>query len=217
MTLLPALPLAACAGAATLAGGTIALRAPGFERLLQGFSAGAVLGVVLFDLGPEVLGLVNPVIAGALALVGFGLYAVLDRIGRRGDAAASAALTLHSLMDGFGLALGFGVSLRAGALLATGVITHDLADGVNIVTVNRRPAAPGWLALNTLAPVVGATLGALWSPSTALIGLVLAPAIGAFSYIGLIHLGPRVRAASGLTALIVGVVTIWAAGRLAGG
>jgi zinc transporter ZupT len=214
--LVPALPLAACAGAATLAGGTIALRAPRFERLLQGFSAGAVLGVVLFDLGPEVLGLVNPAIAAGLAVLGFGLYAAIDRIGRRGDAAASAALILHSLTDGFGLALGFGVSARTGVLLATGIITHDLADGVNIVSVNRRPAAPAWLALNTLAPILGAVLGWLWSPSAAVIGLALSPALGAFSYIGLVHLGPRVRSWTGLAAMAVGVAMIWAASRLAG-
>ena len=48
-----AIALAACT--ATMTGGLMALKLAGKLPLVMGFSAGAVIGVAFFDLGPEAL------------------------------------------------------------------------------------------------------------------------------------------------------------------
>src|SRR5579863_3234139 len=103
------------AGAATLLGGLLALHLSNRIHLILGFSAGAVIGVALFDLLPESMDLGAPA-ADATAMVGAGFLAYLaatravgGRPGRTGHLAAGG-LTLHSLMDGLAIGLSFQVS-----------------------------------------------------------------------------------------------------------
>jgi hypothetical protein len=128
--------------------------------LILGFSAGAVIGVALFDLMPEALALggkVAPaeVVAGLMG-VGFCGYMLLERsLGAaaegRGGHLGPASLTLHSLIDGMGIGLAFQVSPPVGVVVAAAVLAHDLADGVNTVMLSLsggggQGRARGWLA-----------------------------------------------------------------------
>ena len=144
-------------GAATLLGGSLALRFTSRVHLVLGFSAGAVIGVALLDLAPEALALGGTVgyrTVTALIAAGFLAYLVADRIllmlagGRaqhRGHFGAGS-LTVHSLLDGLGIGLGLQASLGVGLARAVAVLAHDLADGVNTVNVSlsgsRGPARP---------------------------------------------------------------------------
>jgi len=69
---------------ATLLGGLFTLRFKDKLHLILGFSAGAVVGVALFDLLPESIALVreNHSVSFATALVGLGfvIYMILDRL-----------------------------------------------------------------------------------------------------------------------------------------
>jgi hypothetical protein len=139
-------------GLATLVGGALALRFRRQIPLILGFSAGAVIGVALFDLLPEALALGAKAAAPAVVLglvgAGFCSYMLLERgMGAAGEGRLSqfgpASLTAHSLLDGLGIGLAFQVAPAAGAVVAAAVLAHDFADGVNLESLRRRRDRPG--------------------------------------------------------------------------
>jgi len=197
----------------TLAGGLLALRLEHRLHLVLGFSAGAVVGVALFDLLPESLSLAQDrygaaVVTTALAL-GFLGYLVLDRVlfmhGHGAPAAAVAArrgalgagsLCVHSFIDGLSIGLAFKVSMTVGAVVAVAVLVHDFSDGINTVGLilrNRGGArhALRWLLADALAPLAGAAATLLVTPSGSALGLCLAVFAGFFLYIGASDLVPE--------------------------
>ncbi|KTT92330.1 ZIP family metal transporter, partial [Sphingomonas sanguinis] len=102
---------------------------------------------------------------------------------------------LHSLMDGLGIGVAFQIDTAAGWMIALAVLTHDVADGVNTVSLSlaarSEAAARRWLVLNGLAPMLGVVIGlAITIPSTMLAPL-MALFAGIFLYIGACELVPR--------------------------
>ena len=207
MTLIP-LAFGLAAMVATLAGGLLALRLRNRIGLVLGLTAGIVIGVALFDLIPEALELaagrwsVRPLMAfTALGLAG---YMLLDRLLAKIPRTASiswradlgpAMLCLHSLMDGLGIGIAFQIDTAAGWMIALAVLTHDVADGINTVSLSlaarSESAARRWLVLNGVAPMLGVVIGlALTIPSTMLAPL-MALFAGVFLYIGACELVPR--------------------------
>ena len=82
--------------AATLAGGTLVLSLTVAADLILGFSAGAIIGVTLFDLLPESLDLAgrshSPLTITAAVAAGFVIYLTADRAAAGGPAAPFAPL-----------------------------------------------------------------------------------------------------------------------------
>lgn len=181
-----ALALSAAAFLSTLVGGLFALRFRGRIRYILGFTAGVLLGVVSFDLLPEIFATAQRIgrdpRAGMVALVaGFLTFHVLEKFvlihhGHEGDYAthrhphvgvlSAFALVGHSFMDGVGIGLGFQVSVGVGVAVAIAVIAHDFCDGLNTVSLmlangnsGRRSAL--MLALDAGAPVAGAVCATL--------------------------------------------------------
>lgn len=197
--------IAVATGLATLFGGAIALRFRQQMRLILGFSAGAVIGVALFDLMPEALELAGKVkppveVLGVMG-GGFCAYMILERTLRvaastqRGHL-GPASLTLHSLFDGLGIGLAFQVSPAIGAVVAVAVLAHDVADGVNTVTLSLAGGggsgrARGWLIADAVAPLVGVGLTRLVVVPTTPLGLAIAAFAGFFLYIGAAALTPH--------------------------
>jgi len=222
--------LGLAAGAATLAGGMLALRFARGVYLILGFSAGAVIGVALFDLLPEALELgaargVDSVLT--LVAVGFVAYLAVDRAllmaggdpGARGHMGAGS-LTLHSALDGLGIGLGFQVSPAVGVVLAIAVLAHDFSDGVNTVNLSlagsgRPLTARRWLIADAIAPLVGIGLSRLIVVPRADLALILAAFAGFFLYIGAGELLPdshrRHPRAWTTLATALGVAFIWLA------
>lgn len=147
----------------TAAGGLFALRHQDRLHLILGFAAGVMLGVVAFDLLPEIAeqsshvgGDLNSAMARAMIamLAGFLLLHILERTAllhpphedsgaadhrshhhpRRGLLSAGA-LCAHSLADGLGIGLAFQAGTGIGLTVALAVIAHDFADGLNTVTL----------------------------------------------------------------------------------
>jgi len=225
------------AGAATLLGGALALRLASRVHLVLGFSAGAVIGVALLDLLPEALELGRDVAGDrgvtALAAVGFLAYLAADRAllmlaggsaQHRGHFGAGA-LTVHSLLDGLAIGLGLQASVAVGLALTVAVLAHDLADGVNTVSVSltgsKNPAiARRWLIADAAAPAVGIVASRFIVLPPGALGLVIAVFSGLFLYIGASELLPeshqRHPHAWTTASTLLGVALIWAAGRLAG-
>jgi zinc transporter ZupT len=119
----------------TLAGGLTALRNQKMIRLIMGYTAGVLLGVVAFDLLPEIAetsqknGL-NFTHAMLALVVGFLLFHILEKTillhhSHEGEydkhthphvgIASALALSGHSFLDGVGIGLGFQVDNRVGA------------------------------------------------------------------------------------------------------
>lgn len=195
------------ATAATLAGGLLAFRLRQRVVLVLGITAGVVLGVAVFDLIPEAIELA-PKQWGTRALVAFvglgmGVYMLLDRVlGRTAWLPAAwrahlgpATLTLHSLIDGLGIGIAFQIDAGAGWLVALAVLTHDLADGVNTVSLclaaQSEEAARIWLVLNGAAPMLGVLLGLGIAVPALMLAPLMAGFAGVFLYIGACELLPR--------------------------
>lgn len=191
------------AGAATLLGGMLGIRMAHRIVLVLGLTAGVVLGVALFDLVPEALSLgLSRRSTLAWVATGLGCYMLFERaLGGIGSVRAwrahlgPASLTLHSFLDGMGIGLAFQVSPAVGGMVAVAVLTHDVADGVNIVSLclaaERRGAARGWLLVNGMAPLAGVLLGLVLRVPPGLLAPLMAVFAGVFLYIGACELVPR--------------------------
>jgi zinc transporter ZupT len=208
--------LAAAAFASTAAGGLFAIRYRRYLHLILGFTAGVVVGVVGFDLLPEIFRLtseygVEPSRPMVALVVGFLLFHAVEKLLliHRGQETSYAdhhhpdvgllsalALVGHSFVDGVGIGLGFQVSARVGLVVATAVIAHDFADGLNTVGLmlahqNTHRRALGMLALDALAPLAGAasTLAVQMPPP--LLPLYLGFFAGFLLYIGAADILPE--------------------------
>ena len=110
---------------------------------------------------------------------------------------SAAGLCVHSFLDGVAIGVGFQTSAALGFLIAMGTIAHDLSDGLNTVTIvlahgNSRQRAMFWLAVDMLAPVLGAATTLLVNLD-GLLPFVLAFFVGSFLYIGASDLLPEVK------------------------
>lgn len=186
-------------------GGVFALKFQKKLYLILGFSAGALLGVVFFDLLPTAFELAGPKYGlnnvSCVVALGFSVYMMLDRViiisGKsrktntgnfRGNMAAFS-LMLHSLIDGISIGLAFQISVAIGGFVAVAVLVHDFADGINTINViikenGKRNSAIAWLILNALAPVAGAGSTFFYHLPQEDLGVLLALIAGFFIYIG---------------------------------
>ncbi len=221
-------------GAVTLVGGFLALRLRAALDLLLGFSAGAIIGVALFDLLPEGLDLTgeqhNALRVTTAVALGFALYLGIDRgaliAGGNSGARrhfAPAALTFHSLLDGLGIGLAFHISSVAGMVVAIGVLAHDVVDGANTVAVSlssgaRKSVAQAWLTADAVAPLMGILLASTVAIRPQSLAMLLGMVAGTFLYIGASELLPRSHAdhprASTIAATAFGLAFIYSLIRL---
>ena len=199
----------------TCFGGIAAMRLRDRLHLLLGFSSGAVIAVVLFDVIPEIFDLsgdatpVMPIVAlGFLAFFGLERLTALHRSREHAHQTgvhpaefgiiAAAGLSVHSFLDGFAIGVGFQTNYHVGLLISLAVISHDFSDGLNTVTVvlahgNAIDRAMRWLIVDAVAPMVGALSALPLRPGEAVLPWLLAFFAGAFLYIGASDLLPEAR------------------------
>lgn len=111
---------------------------------------------------------------------------------------APMGIVVHSLLDGVAIGTGFRTDLQLGLLVAFAVLAHDFADGMNVVTLafrwgSGKRAALAVLALDAVAPVLGAAIGTLVPLDAGALGLLLAGFAGVFIAIGAGHLLPEAQ------------------------
>lgn len=165
----------------TFVGGLFALKHNDRLHFILSFTAGVLIGVVSFDILPEIFQLahehtLDPTGAMIALVTGFLFFHSLEKfvlIHHSQEGAytphhhphvgilSAFALAGHSFMDGVGIGLAFQVSTSVGTVVAIAVIAHDFCDGLNTVSlmlVNKNTArrALAMLVIDALAPVLGA-------------------------------------------------------------
>lgn len=200
----------------TSAGGLFALRYRDRLHLILGFTAGVLLGVVSFDILPEVFEVssannIDPVGPMIALVVGFLLFHGVEKLALIHHAQeesyvnhhhpqvgvfSALALTGHSFMDGVGIGLGFQVSESVGLVVAVAVIAHDFADGLNTVSLmlahrNTTRRSLALLLLDALAPLFGAASTLLFHVPPDVLALYLGFFAGFLLYIGAADILPE--------------------------
>ncbi len=190
-------------------GGLFALRHRDRLHLIMGFTAGVLLGLVAFDLLPEIFARAHELsldtTAPMLGLVaGFLAFHIAEKLtiihhAHEADYAthhhprvgilSALALSGHSFLDGVGIGVGFKVSAAVGIVVAVAVIAHDFSDGLNTVTLmlvnkNTSRRALGMLLVDALAPVLGAISTLFFSIPEAGLPIYLGFFAGFLLYIG---------------------------------
>jgi zinc transporter ZupT len=206
-----AIPLAGITVLSTLAGGLTALRLHRELATLIALTGGVVVAVALFDVLPEAIRAVDdPERVTTLVGAGFLAFFLAERLvvlhhrdeteqaraHAQVGAMGAAGLSLHSFVDGLGIGLAFQLGTSTGLLVFLAVVTHDFADGLNTVNFvlrqsGQRKQAIRWLAADSLAPLLGATVGAFITVSEHSLGQLLAVYTGFFLFMGATDLLPE--------------------------
>jgi len=121
-------------------------------------------------------------------------------------------------MDGVGIGLGFQVSESVGIVVAVAVISHDLCDGLNTVSlmlVNRNTTrrSIAMLLLDAIAPVLGAVSTLFFQASTSTLVLYLGFFAGFLLYIGASDILPEAHSQNrpATTLRLIGLTCLGAA------
>jgi len=175
---------------------------------LIGFSAGVILTVAFIHLLPEATQFTDwSYLTVLITIIGFYIleHVLVIHHCQEDDCEVHAigvlaitGMTIHSLLDGIIIGIGFAASNPLGFAATIGVIMHKLPDGATIATLlihekyeKRKILFLG--AIMALATPVGALLSGFWVFGTdqQILGILLAVASGSFIYIGASDLLPE--------------------------
>lgn len=217
-----AILLAAATAVATAAGGFLALRAKDRLHLVLGLAAGLLLGLVAFDLLPEVFEMSSSEFLGApavsVALVaGFLLLHIYERFFGSHEPAESdyghdhkhsanvagglGALAMggHVFLDGLALGVAFSIDDKLGIAVFVALLVHAFSDGLN--TVSLLVKSGKWtrkgiwlLGVDSVARISGAVIGSNLALSEDFTALYLAAFSGILIYLATSHILPEAHA-----------------------
>jgi len=164
----------------TFLGGLLAIRLKNKLHFIMAFAAGVLLGVVFFDIFPEIFEQVKatnfkPMEVMVALVIGFLLFHILEKTilihhahetdyteHKHPQVGVISALALigHSFMDGVGIGLGFQINASVGTMVSIAVISHDFTDGMNTATLmlnhkNSVNKSKIFLLFDSLAPIFG--------------------------------------------------------------
>ncbi len=227
----------------TLAGAAAVLHFGGFSKTFLGralaYAAGVLAAAALMDILPAGILLSAPELSCGALFALFFLF-TLETFAAHSSSnefmedcevevhhlgvAAFAAMGLHSLLDGFNIAVGFAPGTVAGLNVALGVVLHKFADGITLVSLllhagkSRRAALLFSLCLATATPL-GALLAApiLKGIPPGAEAFALGLSGGSFLYIAMADILPRLhKTYDRLTPVIfpLGFATVWLIHRL---
>jgi zinc transporter ZupT len=208
--------LSVFAAIAALAGGYIAIASRERINLALGFTAGVILGVVAFDLLPEIFNISNrtslDIMWPMVALVsGFLVFHIVEKaillhnsneeqygphqhpnVGMAG----AVALCGHSFLDGLSIGVAFQVNTSVGVAVAVAVIAHRFADGFNTTNImlfhkNKITTAKKMLYIAALMPILGGLSTLYFDFSESVLAIYLGFFAGFLLYIGASDILPQ--------------------------
>jgi ZIP family zinc transporter len=211
--------LAAVTVLATTLGGILALRSKDRFHLVLGLSAGLLLGLVAFDLMPEIfknasltIGKLPAVtvafVGGFLALHFFEQFAGSHEpadsdydnehthYGNIVGALGSLAMAGHVFLDGVAIGLAFHVSNALGFAVFLALLVHAFSDGLNTVAMLIKSGkwssgAKFLLVVDAIARISGAAVGTSIKFSEPWLAIYLAIFSGFIIYIATSHILPE--------------------------
>lgn len=214
-----AIGLAAITAGSTFAGGFLAIRSRDRLHLTLGLSAGLLLGLVAFDLLPEIFTLNTETLGNvpvvSLAFVGgfLALHFAEQFFGSHEPSesdyehehhhTANIAGTLgalamggHVFLDGIALGLAFRVSNSLGFAVFIAILAHAFSDGLNTASFLMKKdlwtkRAIILLVLDAIMRIAGAALGTYITLSSPYLGIYLAIFAGFVIYLATSHILPE--------------------------
>ena len=214
-----AIGLAALTAIATSAGGLLAIRSRNRLHLVLGLSAGLLLGLVAFDLLPEVFALNTQsfgnvrVVAIAFVFGFLALHFAEQLFGSHEPAQSefahehkhsvnvagtlgAVALAGHVFLDGLALGLAFKISNAFGFAVFIAILAHAFSDGLNTVSLLIKSGhwtkrAIYLLGLDAFMRISGATLGSYIVISDPVLAIYLATFAGFLIYLATSHILPE--------------------------
>jgi ZIP family zinc transporter len=221
-----ALALAVAAVVPRVMGGLSVLRQNDRLHIAMGFAGGAMIGVALFETGPEAFEHASgsTVWVAGVVLAGIVVFAALERrvfhhvhtedsaCNPRVAEIGAGGITTHAFLDGLAIGTAFQVSSEVGLLVSAAVLLHAFADGLNTVTIllrhgHRQRTAKLWLAADAIAPIGGAAIGLLTPLPDLVFAALLAFFAGMFLYLGAGSLLPQAHRA-GRNRVIVAIAAL---------
>ena len=203
---------------ATTFGGYVALKSSDRFHLILGLSAGLLLGLVGFDLLPEVFEMNTDEVGGIRAvslaiLIGFLALHIIEGFFGGHEPAESdyghdhehhniagslGALAMggHVFLDGIGLGVAFKVSNSLGYAVFLAVLVHAFSDGLNTVSLmvksgNWSKTSYRLLGVDAVARIGGATVGTYLVLNDSWLALYLALFSGFVIYLATSHMLPE--------------------------
>lgn len=230
--------LAIASFASTLLGGIVGLKNRDKMHHLLGYAAGVLMGVVAFDLLPEIFQSVNelkqaPTNAMLALVIGFIFFHIVEKsilihYSQENEyekhhhphvgLASALALSGHSFLDGVGIGLGFLAGERVGIMVALAVIAHDFTDGLNTVNMmilnrNRTKKTFIFLLVDALAPILGALSTLVFTIPNSWLPIYLGFFAGFLLYIGASEILPEAHSKHSsyktIMATVAGLVLIF--------
>lgn len=200
----------------TLVGGWFALKHKGQLNRILGFTAGIIMGVVAFDVLPEMFEIVHEtgvsatwaMVALMLGFLGFHIVEKLLLIHHEHETQygrhrhpqvgvlSSLALGGHSFLDGIGIGLAFQVNVGVGIAVSVALVAHKFADGLNAASLmlahkNKTRTIIKMVVLNALLPFVGALSTLLFTIPNHYLPIYLGFFAGFLLYIGASDILPQ--------------------------
>jgi zinc transporter ZupT len=226
----------------TFMGGLFGLKYQNKINLILGLTAGVILGVIAFDIFPEIINMTQKLGISStgpmIALVcGFLIFHIAEKyflvhhshedqygphthptIGKF----QALSLAGHSFLDGVAIGLGFQISGATGILVAVAVIAHDFSDGLNTVSLmirhkNTNKQALKFLFIDSIAPVLGGISTLFYTLSEKTLLMYLGFFAGFLLYIGVSDILPEAHSKNSsmktVMMTIIGVVFIFVVTR----
>jgi zinc transporter ZupT len=200
----------------TLLGGIFAIKQARHLRHILGFTAGIILGVLAFDILPEMFGIIHefkidstwPMIALVVGFLGFHVAEKLLLIHHEHETQygkhkhpkvgvlSSLALGGHGFMDGIGIGIAFQVNAAIGIAVSLALIAHKFADGLNAASLmlahkNSRRRTMQLVVVNALLPIAGALTTLFFTIPEHYLPLYLGFFAGFLLYIGASDILPQ--------------------------
>ena len=236
--------LTVAASLAALAGGYAALRSRHWLNLALALTSGLVLGLVTFDLLPEVFSIIQsqkldpawPMIAVTVGFLLLHLFekfiplheATEERYGPhrhpRLGVARALALSGHSFLDGLSIGVAFQLSNNIGTAVAIAVIGHRFADGFDTTTFmlyhqNKLSHIKKWLAVVIVMPIIGGLASLVFTLSEKALAIYLGFFAGLLLYIASSNLLPQAHSEESsrksIALTLLGVILLFIITRLA--
>lgn len=231
---------------AAVVGGLFAIKyhSKRFSHIL-GLTAGIILGVIAFDVLPEMFEIVhefelNPTWAMVTLVAGFLLFHIAEKLllihhqhetqygkHRHPQVGVLSALAIgaHSLLDGVGIGLAFQVNAAVGVAVSIALVAHRFADGLNTATLmlahkNSSRRTLKLVLFNGALPLVGALSTLFFTPPEEFLAYYLAFFAGFLLYIGASDILPQAHDEKSdrktIILTVVGVAIMFAITQLAG-